>query len=60
MALVPPIVTQDEPDSGLLFGHCQIRQLTESFYANIQRRRLPNRLPGDLPRGNVRPEWDVL
>jgi LysR family transcriptional activator of nhaA len=48
VTLVPPIVVRDELDSGVLVEHCRIPQLTESFYAIIQRRRFPNQLLGDL------------
>ena len=48
VTLVPPIVVRDELESGVLVEHCRIPQLTESFYAIIQKRRFPNQLLGDL------------
>jgi LysR family transcriptional regulator, transcriptional activator of nhaA len=44
VTLVPPIVVRDELESGVLVEHCRIPQLTESFYAIIQKRRFPNQL----------------
>ena len=48
VTLVPPIVVRDELNSGLLVEHCRIAEVTERFYAIIQRRRFPNRLLKDL------------
>lgn len=48
VTLVPPIVVRDELESGVLIEHCQIPQITESFYAIILNRRFPNQLLGDL------------
>lgn len=48
VTLVPPIVVSDELSSGVLVEHCRIPQLTESFYAIIQKRRFPNQLLADL------------
>ena len=44
LALVPPIVVRDELDSGILNEYCRIPQITENFYAIVQRRRFPNAL----------------
>lgn len=48
VTLVPPIVVHDELSSGVLVEYCRIPQLTESFYAIIQKRRFPNPLLADL------------
>ncbi len=48
VTLVPPIVVRDELASGALVEHCRVPQLTESFYAILQKRRFPNQLLGDL------------
>ena len=48
VTLVPPIVVRDELESGVLVEHCRIPQLTENFYAIIQKRRFPNLLLGPL------------
>lgn len=48
VTLVPPIVVRDELNSGVLVEHCRIPQLTERFYAIIQKRRFPNQLLGHL------------
>lgn len=48
VTLVPPIVVRDELNAGVLVEHCQIPQLTESFYAIVQSRRFPNQLLADL------------
>lgn len=39
LALVPPVVVQDELKSGVLIERCSITQLRESFYAVTMRRR---------------------
>lgn len=44
VTLVPPIVVRDELASGVLVEHCRIADVTESFYAIVQKRRFPNRL----------------
>lgn len=44
MTLVPPIVVRDELNGGILVEYCRIPDVTESFYAIVQRRRFPNRL----------------
>jgi len=44
LTLVPPIVVRDELQSGALVEHCRIPDLTESFYAIVQKRRFPNPL----------------
>lgn len=44
LALVPPIAVKDELESGILVEHCRIPEITENFYAIVQRRRFPNAL----------------
>jgi LysR family transcriptional activator of nhaA len=44
LAVLPPIVVQDELDSGALVEALRLPDLTESFYAITQRRRFPNPL----------------
>ena len=46
--LVPPIVVRDELRTGLLIEHCRVPNLTESFYAIVQKRRFPNPLLAHL------------
>ena len=46
--LVPPIVVRDELEAGILIEHCRIPEVTERFYAIVQKRRFPNRLLGEL------------
>jgi len=60
VTLVPPIVVRDELASGALVEHCRIPQLTESFYAIVQKRRFPNQLLGDLLARHAPPEPPVL
>jgi LysR family transcriptional activator of nhaA len=48
VTLVPPIVVRDELESGVLIEHCQIPEVTESFYAIVQKRRFPNQLLAEL------------
>jgi LysR family transcriptional activator of nhaA len=48
IALVPPIVVRDELESGALVELCRIAEVTETFYAIVQKRRFPNRLLADL------------
>ena len=48
VTLVPPIVVRDELAAGLLVEHCRIPEVTERFYAIVQKRRFPNRLLGEL------------
>ena len=48
VTLVPPIVVRDELASGVLAEYCRIRDVQESFYAIVQRRRFPNRLLAEL------------
>ncbi len=48
VTLVPPIVVRDELDAGVLVEHCRIDEVTESFYAIVQKRRFPNQLLADL------------
>lgn len=51
VTLVPPIVVRDELDTGVLVEHCRIREVTETFYAIVQRRRFPNRLLSEVLAG---------
>ncbi len=48
VTLVPPIVVRDELRNGTLIEHCRIPEVTERFYAIVQKRRFPNRLLGEL------------
>lgn len=48
VTLVPPIVVRDELKSRVLVERYRITELTETFYAIIQKRRFPNRLLGEL------------
>jgi LysR family transcriptional activator of nhaA len=48
VTLVPPIVVRDELEAGALVEHCRIPEVTESFYAIIQKRRFPNQLLAEL------------
>ena len=48
VTLVPPIVVRDELDAGVLVEHCRIAEVTEDFYAIVQKRRFPNELLGEL------------
>ena len=48
VTLVPPIVVQDELETGVLVEHCHIPEVTESFYAIVQQRRFPNHLLAEL------------
>jgi LysR family transcriptional activator of nhaA len=48
VTLVPPIVVRDELDAKVLIEHCRIPQVTESFYAIVQKRRFPNQLLSEL------------
>jgi LysR family transcriptional activator of nhaA len=48
VTLVPPIVVRDELAAGTLIEYCPVPELTESFYAIVQRRRFPNPLIGEL------------
>jgi len=48
LALVPPVVVQDELKSGLLVERHRIQQIHESFYAITPSRRFPNQLVRDL------------
>jgi len=48
VTLVPPIVVRDELEAGLLVEHCQIPEVTESFFAIVQTRRFPNQLLAEL------------
>ena len=56
VTLVPPIVVRDELESGILVEHCRIGEVTESFYAILQKRRFPNQLLADLLARYPRPE----
>ncbi len=48
VSLVPPIVVRDELASGVLVEHYRIPEVTESFYAIVQKRRFPNQLLAEL------------
>ena len=48
VTLVPQIVVRDELETGFLVEHCRIPEVTETFYAIVQKRRFPNRLLADL------------
>ena len=48
LALVPPVVVQDELAAGTLVERCSIPQITESFYAVTVQRRFPHPLLKDL------------
>ena len=48
VTLVPPIVVRDELETGVLIEHCRIAEVTESFYAIVQKRRFPNQLLAEL------------
>ncbi len=60
LALVPPVVVQDELASGRLSERCRIPDIVERFFALTQSRRFPNPLvaeliaaavPADAPQG---------
>lgn len=44
ITLVPPIVVRDELKTKVLVEYCRIPEVTEVFYAIVQKRRFPNRL----------------
>jgi len=48
VTLVPPIVVRDELKTGVLVEYCRIPDVTESFYAIVQKRRFPNQLLVEL------------
>jgi LysR family transcriptional activator of nhaA len=48
VTLVPPIVVRDELETGVLVEYCRIPDVTESFYAIVQKRRFPNQLLVEL------------
>ena len=48
VTLVPPIVVRDELATGVLVEYCRIPEVTETFYAIVQKRRFPNRLLSEL------------
>lgn len=51
VTLVPPIVVRDELKTGVLVERCRIPEVTESFYAIVQKRRFPNQLLAELIQG---------
>ena len=53
LALVPPIVVQDELKSGILVERHRLAGVLESFYAVVQERRFPNPLVSALVRQNA-------
>lgn len=48
VTLVPPIVVRDELRNGTLIEHCRIPEVTEKFYAIVQKRRFPNQLLAEI------------
>ena len=48
VALAPPVVVQDELQSGLLVERYRLSEVRESFYAIVQTRRFPNPLVTEL------------
>ncbi len=54
VTLVPPIVVRDELETGVLVEYCRIPDVTESFYAIVQKRRFPNQLLVELLHPHVR------
>jgi LysR family transcriptional activator of nhaA len=48
VTLVPPIVVRDELEAGVLTEHCRIPEVSERFYAIVQKRRFPNQLLAEL------------
>ncbi|HUO22072.1 MAG TPA: LysR family transcriptional regulator [Caulobacteraceae bacterium] len=48
VTLVPPIVVRDELEAGVLVEHYRIAEVTERFYAIVQKRRFGNQLLLDL------------
>ena len=48
VTLVPPIVVRDELESGILVEHCRIPEVSETFYAIVQKRRFPSPLLAEL------------
>jgi LysR family transcriptional activator of nhaA len=45
---VPPIVVRDELEAGVLTEYCRIPEVSERFYAIVQKRRFPNQLLAEL------------
>lgn len=56
LALVPPVVVQDELESGMLVERCRIPGLKERFYAITPSRRFPNSLVRELLLGSKKAE----
>lgn len=48
LAILPPVVVQDELHAGLLVEHAQLTGITERFLAVTLRRRFPNPLVADV------------
>lgn len=48
VTLVPPIVVRDELESGILAEYCRLPDVTERFYAIVQKRQFPNRILAEL------------
>jgi LysR family transcriptional activator of nhaA len=48
VTLVPPIVVRDELAAGVLTEYCRIPEVSERFFAIVQKRRFPNRLLVEL------------
>ncbi|MDH6257543.1 LysR family transcriptional regulator [Bradyrhizobium sp. BR13661] len=48
LTVVPPIVVQDELENKILVEYCRIGEVSERFYAIVQKRRFPNKLLAEL------------
>lgn len=48
LTVVPPIVVQDELENKVLVEYCRIGEVSERFYAIVQKRRFPNKLLTEL------------
>jgi len=60
VTLVPPIVVRDELETGELVEYCRIPDVTESFYAIVQKRRFPNQLLVELLKSSASTAGDGL
>lgn len=54
VTLVPPIVVRDELSAGTLVEYCHVPDVTEKFYAIVQKRRFPNQLLAELLKAPTR------
>lgn len=52
LALVPPVVVNEELRTGLLVERCQVPQIRESFYAITPSRRFPNPVLAEILKGH--------